>query len=277
SRRNVKGVEIEVLLELYDFSLILLKNMEISVTDLHWAVRSNDVGMIKKLLAGGNPIQSCDSIGRTPIHWATVLGHEGALKVLLLNTSRQLIDVRDKFGRTPLHYACAGGRTDFVGLLMKRGAGVNFKDSKGRSPLHYAAQNVKADTVDLLIKSGADKEARDCNGARPWDVALKWGCPDGFEVLRIDSAYLTDFVEPANECQETENVNDFKQKPSTEKTSSLDVLLSDWKKAEARKKKKHAMDGLKEALKAWREAETQAKLERQTRLIQQSQQDSNIQ
>ena len=73
--------------------------------------RSNNVGMVKRLLAEGNPIQCSDSIGQTPLHWATVLGHEEALKSLLLNTSRQLIDFKDKNGRTSLHYACAGGRT----------------------------------------------------------------------------------------------------------------------------------------------------------------------
>lgn len=160
------------------------------MTDLHWAVRSNDVGLIKKLLAGGNPIHSSDSIGRTPLHWATVLGHEEAFKALLLNTSRQLIDVKDKLGRTSLHYASAGGRTQFASILIKRGASVNSKDSKVRTPLHYAAQNVKVDMVELLLKNGADKEVGDCNGVRPWDLALKWGCPDGFEVLRVDAAHL---------------------------------------------------------------------------------------
>lgn len=160
------------------------------MTDLHWAVRSNDVGLIKKLLAGGNPIHSSDSIGRTPLHWATVLGHEEAFKALLLNTSRQLIDVKDNLGRTSLHYASAGGRTQFASILIKRGASVNSKDYKGRTPLHYAAQNVKVDMVELLLKNGADKDVGDCNGVRPWDLALKWGCPDGFEVLRVESAHL---------------------------------------------------------------------------------------
>ena len=167
------------------------------MTELHWAVRTNDVGMIQKLLEGGNPIQSSDSIGRTPLHWATVLGHEKALKALLLNTSRQVIDTKDKLGRTPLHYGCAGVRTQFASILIKRGASVNSKDSKGRTPLHYAAQNVKVDMVELLLKNGADKDVGDCNGVRPWDLALKWGCQDGFGILRIsESAHLGCTAEP---------------------------------------------------------------------------------
>ena len=77
------------------------------------------MGMIKNLLEGGNPIQSSDSIGRTPLHWDTALGHEEAFKYFLLNTSRQVIDVKDRFGWTPLHYGCAGGRTQFASILME--------------------------------------------------------------------------------------------------------------------------------------------------------------
>lgn len=241
------------------------------MTELHWAVRSNDVGMIKKLLAGGSPIQSSDSIGRTPLHWATVLGHEEALKALLLNTSRQLIDVKDKLGRTSLHYACAGGRTQFASILIKRGASVNSKDSKGRTPLHYAAQNVKVDMVELLLKNGAEKDVGDCNGVRPWDLALKWGCPDGFELLRIESAHLGSAAEPKTESSKIENSDSTIEIQNQDFcSSSLDMLLGEWKKAEATKKKREAIDSLKEALKAWREAEAEAKLDNQRKLIHQS-------
>jgi len=237
------------------------------VTKLHWAVRSNDVGMIKKLLEGGNPIQSSDSIGRTPLHWATVLGHEAALKALLLNTSRQLIDFKDKLGRTSLHYACAGGRTQFAGILIKRGASVNSKDSKLRTPLHYATQNVKVDMVELLLKNGAEKDVGDCNGVRPWDLALKWGCPDGFGVLRIESANMGSAAEQNNGYPKivTSNKGNVIQNQDicSEKSSSLDMLLNEWKKAEAEKKKKESIDSLKETLKALREAEAETKLEKQ--------------
>jgi len=254
--------------------MILSRDMEFSVTELHWAVRSNDVGLIKKLLAGGNPVQSSDSIGRTPLHWATVLGHEEALKALLLNTSRQLIDVKDKLGRTSFHYACAGGRTQFASILIKRGSSVNSKDSKGRTPLHYAAQNVKVDMVELLLKNGADKDVGDCNGVKPWDLALKWGCPDGFEILRTESAHLGSAAEPKNGSPKIENSdsrNEIRNQDfRSEKSSSLDMLLGEWKKAEATKKKREAIDGLKEALKAWREAEAEAKLANQRKSIHRS-------
>ena len=248
------------------------------MTELHWAVRSNDVGMIKRLLEEGNPIQSSDSIGRTPLHWATVLGHEEALKSLLLNTSRQLIDVKDNHGRTSLLYACAGGRIQFASILIKRGASVNSKDSKGRTPLHYAAQNVKVDMIELLLKNGADKDVRDCNGARPLNLALKWGCPDGFRVLMVESAHLGSAAVPKNGFKYdsimngNSNIRNGIQNQDTcsEKSSSLDMLLSEWKKAEAQKKKTESIDSLKEALKSWREAEAETILEIQRKSIHRS-------
>lgn len=56
----------------------------------------------------------------------------------------------------------------------------------------------------------------------------------------------------------------------SEKSSSLDMLLGEWKKAEATKKKREAIDSLKEALKAWREAEAEAKLQNQRKSIHRS-------
>jgi hypothetical protein len=158
--------------------------------------------------------------------------------------------------------------------LIKRGASVNSKDSKGRTPLHYAAQNVKLDMVELLLMNGADKDVGDCNGVRAWDLALKWGCPDGFVVLRIESVHLGSAAEPKNGCKKIVTSNNRNwirnQDFCSEKSSSLDMLLSEWKKAEAQKKKTESINSLKEALKAWREAEEETKLENQRKSIHQS-------
>jgi len=105
-------------------------------------------------------------------------------------------------------------------------------------------------------------------------LALKWGCPDGFGVLRIESAHLGSTAQLKNGYQKI--VTSIKrnvirnQDICSEKSSSLDMLLSEWKKAEAQKKKTESIDSLKEALKSWRKAEAETKLENQRKPIHQT-------
>eukprot|EP00252_Welwitschia_mirabilis_P016117 TRINITY_DN3562_c0_g1_i1.p1 TRINITY_DN3562_c0_g1~~TRINITY_DN3562_c0_g1_i1.p1 ORF type:complete len:348 (-),score=72.01 TRINITY_DN3562_c0_g1_i1:375-1418(-) len=238
--------------------------MDSSLMDLYGAVKSDDVSAIRKLIAGGCRIQSCaDSFNRNALHWATVLGHEESLKALLLNTSRRLIDVKDRNGRTALHYACSAGRPQFASLLIKRGACVNSKDSKGRTPLHYAAQNKNPEVVDTLLKNGADKTVKDGDGVKPWDLALKWGCSDCLEALRIEHGVLCSKEETENGVTGSDRVDGVENPRVRE--SSVESLLAEWKKAEA--EKKEPKDAVIEALRAWRAAEAEARKERRKRSL----------
>jgi hypothetical protein len=50
-------------------------------TSLHQAVKENDIRSIRSLVEGGAKVQAPDKIGRTPLHWALVFGHEEAARV----------------------------------------------------------------------------------------------------------------------------------------------------------------------------------------------------
>ena len=54
------------------------------------------------------------------------------------------------------------------------------------------------------------------------------------------------------------------------KSLALDMLLSEWKKAKAQKKKTESINSLKEALKAWRYAKEEIKLKSQRKSMQHS-------
>lgn len=159
-------------------------------TSLHQAVKENDIRSIRSLVEGGAKVQAPDKIGRTPLHWALVFGHEEAARVLIINTPKRALDARDGFGCTALHYGAATGRTQVARILIERGAAINALDSNKRTPLHLAAQNVNPDMVELLTSRGADKSLADVKGALPFDVATDWNSLSSIPCLRPDTTKL---------------------------------------------------------------------------------------
>ncbi|KAL2608630.1 hypothetical protein R1flu_027203 [Riccia fluitans] len=162
-------------------------------TDLHLAVKENDVPHIRKLIEDGAELDARDKFGRTPLHWALVYGHLEAARVLILNTDKvALEDSRDNCGCSVLHYAALGGRTEMGRIFIDRGAQVNSLDSKRRTPLHFAAQHPMPTMVEMLISRGADKSCKDCRGYLPSDVALEWANFSCLPCLRLDHSQKKD-------------------------------------------------------------------------------------
>jgi len=162
-------------------------------TSLHQAVKENDIPMMRSLMEEDNGrVQAPDLMGRTPLHWALVFGHEEAAMVLIVNTPKRALDARDGFGCTALHYAAAAAATTgyaakVARILIDRGAATNALDSKNRTPLHFAAQHVNPAMVELLISRGADKSLMDATGALPFDIATNWNSFSSIPCLRIDT------------------------------------------------------------------------------------------
>ncbi|KAG6549424.1 hypothetical protein Mapa_009144 [Marchantia paleacea] len=243
-------------------------------TELHFAVKENDVTTIRKLIERGARVNSPDRFGRSPLHWAIVYGHQEATKALILNTSKRALDSTDSCGCTALHYAALGGRTEIGRILIDRGAQVNCADSRRRTPLHFAAQHPKPTMVEMLISRGADKRCRDFREYLPCDVALEWASFSSLACLRPDNPKK----DPKLKVHPVEIVDgqdggaggagaavvDVVQR----KGPSLDKLLESWKSAEneARRKKEAESEvaaksfaDLRERLQEWRAAEQDAR------------------
>lgn len=69
------------------------------------------------------------------------------------------INSRDSLGKTPLHYAVdryGSASLDVVELLLNRGAKVDAEDDDNYTPLRTAVYNRNRKLIKLLIENGAD-------------------------------------------------------------------------------------------------------------------------
>jgi palmitoyltransferase len=88
------------------------------------------------------PIDSKDSRGSTPLHWACFSGSEIAVIYILAWCSKEMLAIRDKDGFTPLHLAVKSVETIQstrpVKTLLYRDAPKFIRDSKGNLPINVA-------------------------------------------------------------------------------------------------------------------------------------------
>jgi len=99
--------------------------------------------------------------------------NEAAIDSLLLSTSQ--VDVRDPHGRTPLWYASRHGYTSIAGMLIKRGADVNFCTDDGVSCISAAVTGEHINVVRLLLDSHADVNKVADDGRTSLKIAIEIG------------------------------------------------------------------------------------------------------
>ncbi|XP_068960277.1 arf-GAP with coiled-coil, ANK repeat and PH domain-containing protein 1 [Petaurus breviceps papuanus] len=84
----------------------------------------------------------------TPLIQATSSNSLLACEFLLQNGAN--VNQADSMGRTPLHHATILGHTGLACLFLKRGADLGAQDSEGKDPLTIAMETTNADIVTLL-------------------------------------------------------------------------------------------------------------------------------
>lgn len=105
--------------------------------------------------------QQEDSIGLTPLHYATNAKASQALKTLIAWDKKLglgLINKLDKSGHSALHMAASQGFEDQVQILLEGRADFKLTDSKrGWNPLHFAVWLGEKEPIQVLLKY-VDKE-----------------------------------------------------------------------------------------------------------------------
>lgn len=108
-------------------------------------------------------VDSLDSLGYAPLHWAVRRHDISAISSLLLQGHANP-NTPDRYGRTPLHLAAKGGFLPAAQELLDHGADPNAQDIKGKTPLHLAVCSSEPSSlqiVHLLLAVEAHPDAPD--------------------------------------------------------------------------------------------------------------------
>lgn len=141
---------------------------------LYYAVQSNALACVQKLLSTGASANMTQVYTETPLHVAASMGFAECVRILLDAGA----DCRVLYGpqkSTPLHLAAEDGNAACAKLLIEAGADINKANSKQQTPLHLAALAQSAKTLELLLLRKANPNARDADHRTPLHSAIVKG------------------------------------------------------------------------------------------------------
>lgn len=169
-------------------------------------VRLGDFPTVRDMIKD-NPllVNATDAeFGATPLHWATLKGHDAVAGLLIAEGAHR--EAKNRDGETPLDVARRAGRTSIVALLppdvteaartgdlpliksmlAKDPGQLEKKDGEfGATPLHWAALKGHTEVVRFLLDAGANPTAVNRDGESPLKVAQR---AKQTEVVRLLTA-----------------------------------------------------------------------------------------
>ena len=147
----------------------------------------SDADLVQQLDLDSSQINTADSHGRTPLHWAARRGDLNRTELLLKWGA--FPNTLDHEGMSALHEAASDGTVECVLALLEAGADVTIRSVYGSTPLHnvFFQQKAQEEVIDVLIRYNADANARNNVGSSP----IWYGMPvDTNERLRnIEALY----------------------------------------------------------------------------------------
>ena len=122
-------------------------------TPLHMASIGGHETTADIILKRGGDIESRDSIGRTALHFACC-SDSSQLLTLIIGLMPELVHRGDNSGRLPLHYAVwnsTAKQIDIIRTLLDNHANINEIDDEGRTGLHHAAEGGRSKAIPILL------------------------------------------------------------------------------------------------------------------------------
>jgi len=151
-------------------------------TPLHIASLGGHEAIARLLVGRGADLTAKDHHGWKPLDLALMAGQE-AVACLLISHGVD-VTTADSHGWTALHFALMGGQDVVARQLIDLGADVTAADQHGRTPLHMASYRGYEVVARLLIDRGADISALDQQGWTPLRIASQAGHEEMARQLR---------------------------------------------------------------------------------------------
>lgn len=129
------------------------------MSQLHEAIRNNEIERIKELIINGENINEVDSMLRTPLHLASWKGSKEIIEILLNYKAKTILKAKDNYNS--LHFAIQSNSLECCKLLIQYDKSLlNTRISKGnKTALHLAASKNNYEIVEYLLEAGADPTA----------------------------------------------------------------------------------------------------------------------
>ncbi|CAF0813091.1 unnamed protein product [Didymodactylos carnosus] len=118
---------------------------------LHYAAIVGNDETLQTLLMCNPDVNRFSKDGTTPIHEAIIHNHPGALTLLLQRGSNIKLPYQNRI--PSLSLAVCLNHTTIVELLIRVGTDPNATDTEGRSSLHYAAYKDNIKMFHILLSS----------------------------------------------------------------------------------------------------------------------------
>ena len=114
---------------------------------------------------------SAESHNWTPLFFAVASGPNGHPELVSILVKKGAdVNVRDTLGRTPLHYASELGQDDNLEMLLNHGADPNVTDTETKkSPLLLAIENGQFNSVQTLYNFFKRQDSRYKLDLSSWD------------------------------------------------------------------------------------------------------------
>nr|AAA79851.1 tyrosine kinase [Drosophila melanogaster] len=142
---------------------------------LHRATTKNESKVVFELLkCGYRNFDAKNQDGQTALHLAALHSDEDILKHLL--NAKVQVNSSDSFGCQPLHYAARSKTASFIRTLISAQANVQGRNiDNGYVPLHEAAKHGNLEAVQELLLAEAPPLPRTSSGEFPFDLAKEAG------------------------------------------------------------------------------------------------------
>jgi ankyrin repeat protein len=150
-------------------------------TPLHYAAGGDHLQEMQLLLSKGADIDAKTFSGKTPLIVSTETSHSAAA-ILLVNSNAQ-VNVKDDAGNTALWFAVLHSLRDCNSLLLAKNADPNIQDRTGTTALMLAIDHGDNNTCELLVKAKADLNIADKEGRTALHHAISKQNPRVLELL----------------------------------------------------------------------------------------------